>query len=471
VRFIVENFGPIEKADITLKELNIFIGRNSEGKSYLAYLIWALLSVEPDWNKLRELFDEFVPNEFIRKVIEKDKELRGKMENKEYVDELRAINEQLAMKFKALIMEVFRRFDDIWGRNLEKLLKDTFLVDNLSELLRVGKDKAKLVICDDKCKNRINIEINDGKLKSWIDNDVFEILEENVHVTTTVGKPIYLSILYEEYTYDVFFTENYQTVEVIPIISMWLFDEYTPYLTTFIAPDGRTGLVRSIEAYNYALISSKVTINEVDRAFMRDFVSLYPETKNEEINRIAYFLEKKLDVGFSLRRELPRYIVKVGKLEIPLQRAPSGYRELAPIIYVMKHKLDKGHVIFIEEPEAHLHPDVQIIVTRALAGLSKYCYVIVTTHSIAILDEVNNLLRVSKLSSETKKKYGYEDWEGIEPNNIKIFLISKGNIRELEIYEDGIEASDLDKVVIEIANIHARISEEYEHSRRLSTQR
>lgn len=476
MRFIIENFGPIEKADIRLKNLNVFIGRNSVGKSYLAYLIWALLSVEPNWEKLRALFDEFVPNDLIRGAIEKDKELREGSKKKEdfdfkkYVEEIHEINLKLTNGFKNLIIEIFKRFDEIWGRNLEELIKDAFLVNNLSELVRVGCEKARIVISDDKGDTKINIEINDT-LRAWVDDEVIRILEDNLFVTVDAGEPIFLTLLYEESTHDEFFTENYQTVGIIPVVFTWVFDGYYPYATTFIAPDGRTGLIRSMEAYNYALISGKVTINEVDRIFMRDLMSLYPRVKNEEVSKLADFIEEKLNVRYVLGREQPRYIIKIGDIEMPIQRAPSGYRELAPIVYAMRHKLDEEHVFFVEEPEAHLHPDAQVVITRALAGLSKYCYVVVTTHSITLLDEISNLLKLKNLSDENKKRLGYEEWEGLSPENVGIFLVRNGKAMELEVYEDGIEESDLDRVVIEIANLHARVEEEYEHTRKLQAQR
>jgi len=40
----VEDFGPFEHAEIKLKPLTIFIGRNSVGKSMLMRLLWALAS-------------------------------------------------------------------------------------------------------------------------------------------------------------------------------------------------------------------------------------------------------------------------------------------------------------------------------------------------------------------------------------------------------------------------------------------
>lgn len=477
MRFVIENFGPIKKADIEIKDLNVFIGKNSAGKSYLAYLLWALLSVEPNWEKIRALFAEFIPNELIREAIEKDKELREELERenfefKKQAEELGKLNLELTERFKNLIIESFKRFDEIWGRNLEELIKDAFLVDSLRELVRMGYEKARIFVSNDKGDKKLNIEISDS-LKAWIDDEVIKTLEDNLFVTVENGEPMLLTLYYqEEPIAQEFFTENIQTIGIIPTIFVLLFDDYCPYSSTFIAPDGRTGLIRSMEALNYALIGGKITINGVDRIFMRDFISFSPKVKNEEISKIADFIEEKMGIRYVLRREQPRYVVQVGETEMPVQRTPSGYRELAPIIYALRHKLDKQHVIFVEEPEAHLHPDAQVIITRALAELSKKdCYVVLTTHSPILLDEISTLLRLRNLSSENKKRVGYEEWEGLNPEKVGIFLVKDGKVEELEIYEDGIEESDLDRVIIEIANLHVEVEEEYGHTRKLQAQR
>ena len=42
VHIKVENFGPIEKAEIDLRPLTVFVGESNTGKTYLAALIYAL---------------------------------------------------------------------------------------------------------------------------------------------------------------------------------------------------------------------------------------------------------------------------------------------------------------------------------------------------------------------------------------------------------------------------------------------
>ena len=43
-KLIVENYGKIERAEIEVTPLTLFVGDNNSGKSYLLSLIWALLS-------------------------------------------------------------------------------------------------------------------------------------------------------------------------------------------------------------------------------------------------------------------------------------------------------------------------------------------------------------------------------------------------------------------------------------------
>lgn len=44
LRVTVKHFGPIREADVTLGPLTVFIGPNNAGKSYMALLLYALLS-------------------------------------------------------------------------------------------------------------------------------------------------------------------------------------------------------------------------------------------------------------------------------------------------------------------------------------------------------------------------------------------------------------------------------------------
>ena len=61
--------------------------------------------------------------------------------------------------------------------------------------------------------------------------------------------------------------------------------------------------------------------------------------------------------------------------------------------------------LFIEEPESHLHPAMQVEFTRQIAALVQVgVRVIVTTHSEWVLEELGNIVRRSKLPKARRKE-------------------------------------------------------------------
>ena len=81
--------------------------------------------------------------------------------------------------------------------------------------------------------------------------------------------------------------------------------------------------------------------------------------------------------------------------------------ELAPVVLYLRHVVRPEDVIIIEEPEAHLHPAMQVEFTRQLAAAVRAgVRVIATTHSERILEELANLVRISGLSEADRKDIG-----------------------------------------------------------------
>ncbi len=87
--------------------------------------------------------------------------------------------------------------------------------------------------------------------------------------------------------------------------------------------------------------------------------------------------------------------------ELPLMRASSMVSELAPVVLYLRHVIDAGDVLIIEEPEAHLHPAMQTTLARELARLVRSgVRIVLTTHSEWLLEQIGNLVAVSELPEE-----------------------------------------------------------------------
>ena len=57
------------------------------------------------------------------------------------------------------------------------------------------------------------------------------------------------------------------------------------------------------------------------------------------------------------------------KEDLPMMNASSMVSELAPVVLYLRHIVQSGDVLIIEEPESHLHPAMQVEFIRQLAAV------------------------------------------------------------------------------------------------------
>lgn len=435
MRFLIENFGPVKEANILKKPLTLLIGPNATGKSYITYLLWCLSSTEPDFDSFDRIFEPLSAKDFGQK--------------------------KLGETAEGFLFKVFEDPRPL-HENLEEHIKNTFRVDEVSALIRRGMDRCKFEICSDKRRRKIKFEIDEHGL-NYVSEGLTKPIKENLKIEAkSLHRRTFLEMLWNGKlirTTRVGRTPRSSILDLVPSASRMLFDGYFSYADTFVAPDARAGLMRAREPIIHEVFTAQgpVSMNAPDRAFMGIIEALDISVRNKQLGELADFIEELLSVKFGLRRAPPRYMVKIEDLEIPLQQAPSGYRELAPLVLVLRH--EEMSDMFIEEPEAHLHPDAQIAITRGLAGAAKRGpYIVMTTHSIYVLDEISNLLRLNKLGEQEKKELGYRSWEGLAPKDVAIYFFSvDGAVEPIEVSKDGLSESGLDRIILEMANKHAAV--------------
>ncbi len=459
MRIIVENFGPIKKADVTLKDLTIFVGPGGSGKSYLAYLIWLLYRVSPKFEYYSRLF------RFIEKISEK-------------IEKNKRITEE---DIKKILNKAFEITEKALREEWKDGLKDVFRVENLKDLINKGAKKSVIIVCNDKCNVKIEIKITKKgfyvngirKIPEYLDVDI----EENIifiYLKDHEKYPILSKLLPRKYDKEeIFEYMGDLSIETISTAFNILFQNYVPYhFAPYILPDSRAGILR---AYKYILgriISERVAepiLGLADRDMLKTLATLDLKVKDKEISSIADFLEEKIGGKFILKhydRFAPEIEFVTKKVNVPLLRAQSSARELAPLIIFMRHVLEKNSFFVVEEPEAHCHPYIQSIVARGLALLSKYCNVLVTTHSSIFLDEIDNLIKLNKLSKKEKEKLNYRDDEGLSYENVGIYRFKvDGTVEKVEISENGIREEEFSSVIAELFNRYADVEEIFESKR------
>ncbi|WP_254307027.1 AAA family ATPase [Elizabethkingia anophelis] len=147
-------------------------------------------------------------------------------------------------------------------------------------------------------------------------------------------------------------------------------------------------------------------------------------------------------------------------LELNLSEASSMVAEISPLVIYFKHilnykyssaknsflygaysrrrkKKEKGYdILFIEEPEAHLHPEVQIKLMEIFVELTKLnMKIFITSHSNYMFNKVNNILIKNEI--DAKKMSVYHLIKDIDHSSIE------GNMK---VDKDGINDENFQDV-------------------------
>jgi predicted ATPase len=482
VKLHIEDFGPFEKVDLELRPLTIFIGKNSTGKSMLLYLLWALSSASLEFYKGLE-------NEHIVKIAER---VIKRVESGETPRE----------DFEALVRAVY---ENMLAKAINNALEDRFKAAfgvELKELVRIGKERAVIEIRNT-C-GKIKLSIAEKVNVEEIDLCLEDLMKKT---KIKVKKTGYLNVSYKNIIKQSYrITSISDILEVIKsLFKLHLTDEFDDYLLTSRAamlPDSRAGVVRTMMKFPH-ILPDNIFLEEfieLMEAFEADkeYIDLYyslaklkgePEMKKIEIvpydsvkpllNELGILSLEVVPIGKEALggRELYDIYVRMwsGKI-VPLALAPSGIREvvtgilaLTMIIGIREYPYTRLMFllnIFIEEPEAHLHPKAQKMLARIIAQAvnTKFKRVIMTTHSDYLLSALNNHILLSRLPPERLRGLGYSEKEAIPSEYVAAYLMridgDKAVVERLEISEDGIPEDEFAKVSEELLGERSRIYSE-----------
>ncbi|MXX38317.1 MAG: AAA family ATPase, partial [Gemmatimonadetes bacterium] len=153
--------------------------------------------------------------------------------------------------------------------------------------------------------------------------------------------------------------------------------------------------------------------------FMEQLVALADSSRreqDEDYDHLAQNLEQTLLRG-AVRVEqspinYPSFVFQPNgwKRDLPLMNASSMVSELAPVVLYLRHVVQPGDLLIIEEPESHLHPAMQVEFIRQLAAaVQSGVRILITTHSEWVLEELANLVRLSELPEERRDGIDDED--------------------------------------------------------------
>ncbi|MBY6258552.1 AAA family ATPase, partial [Phytobacter diazotrophicus] len=246
------------------------------------------------------------------------------------------------------------------------------------------------------------------------------------------------------------------------------------YLTKNISgvhylPASRSGLYQALSAFgqiiaelsrNRSFLSKKIELPGISEPVSDYFIKLSDirvskkSFEEKKLNVLAKEIEEDIlggTVEFNSNTKQLMFYPGETNLKLELSSTSSMVSELAPIVSYLRYVLTKPRpdsfpkrtvgeknkaLVMIEEPEAHLHPDVQIKLTEIFGKLvGADIKLIITTHSNFIFNKVNNLII---------KKTALNSNEGLSEENVSslVFKYTKKGSVALPMQTDQFGISD-----------------------------
>lgn len=470
----IRRFGPIYRGEISLSPLTVLIGPNGSGKSYAAMVLHSLTQGEETQSRrsIRRR-PSYLAESYLDEAAESE------------IEELQQCGQKLiengeASVSRQLFNEVTKYYYEIFFENrLNDVLESVFATD-LEDLIKKGHRGFRFDIKTELGNSRLDCySTYDGlEIKDVPDVSSQPLLKVSESIGSSMGNTpktfkdddrLIIPIPDIDQGVDLDLSEA--VVARILFVLQSHTDLRYPSSSHYL-PAGRAGLLQSHEVLTTGAFDrlSRVGLEPIEvpafsgvvSNYLRDIVSLSSRNKGK-LAEIAHsfeedILEGKVMVQSDEDKPHPKITFEKEESEFQLHIASTSVSELAPLILYTKYILSPESTIVIEEPEAHLHPENQRKIAYFIVNLVESgVRVIVTTHSDFILEQINNLIRLSKISTEEKEEAGLVDLPSISPGDVSANSFSYDEdkegyrIRDLNINPiDGIPMEEFGQVSEEL---------------------
>ena len=412
IQLAVENFGPIEKAEIDLRPLTVFVGESNTGKTYLAALIYALQSTfygisRVPWSPHRIL--QLAGVHYSRHPIVSTQALSE--ETQEVLEKLNATGQPFKFSDSPQWLRDRLQSDLVNSERFKDELRRCFDLESASELIRFRESRHDAM--------KVLLKVSEENQCLWS----FGIHNFGTEVTTdgSVGEDTVLRHDDRMALRETLDTRDWRQEPVRGF--SWMAPAKSYYL-----PAARSGIMQSHGMIASSLVdratrvglerfSEIPTFSGMIADFLKQIIN-YDEHRlsSDEMSGIAKVLEDEVlrgEIEIRQPAEYPEFRYRPQKVEqgLRMSRSSSMVSELAPLVLFLRGTVQPGDTLIIEEPESHLHPAAQTKVAVILARLVRAgVRVIITTHSDWLLEQIGNLIREGEVMKLGKNKTEPVTW-------------------------------------------------------------
>ena len=467
----ISNFGPIKKGAIALRPLTVFIGPSNTGKSYAAMLAHSIVSsvrgtarrhsaaigmpsqkaaLDRLSRDMRSMLLALEPEEATKcppamaaRIARMCRHgLCARLEREiesNFASPLRGMARHGAGRFSVALESGGRRVMAYGGGRMA--LGSTPKIDIVFQPTEAGDGAAHLSVADSGDK-AIHCRVSRGLISSEIglimSQRLYGLIEEKMLPRMIPGLPA----------------------------------------AGFYLPAARTGILQAHRTISSAIVKGAPyggaedvqvpRLSGVASDLVSSIIDMHPV-------RGPYFdigsrMESDMFGGHvglrhSDRHAFPEIIYRQPGGDVPVHRASSTVSELAPLALFLKHRIARGGMLVVEEPEAHLHPGSQLRLAGHMVRLVRGgINVMITTHSATLFEAIGQYLEASAMPPEGRKRALGADDLYVRADEIAPHLFSPGRggstaERIAASARDGVSQDEFIKADQLLSDNNARIEE------------
>ncbi len=460
----IKNFGAIQKGEIDLtKRVTLFCGPNCTGKTYMAYLLYGLMSED---NRIYALDSNLSTDDlYAHKQIM-----------------LKISKTTLEAARKRLLHRIKVNLDTLFGLSEEDA---SALFGDFELSFSVGTKKFYDYIVSVQVQTTVSIGQTKFSIRKSHDSDLMYV--------QVVGDKTAIDIPHTALQY--YLTSKiYNKLAKYPIGEVAIFPVERNSVYTFskelsIRKQEKWDQMQMIFDKGRKMSDVELIVSSSKRYPMpiRDNLVIADDIVEIKKNKSEFY-----DFAENIERDLLQGKVIISndgeiqfqpshskKKMMPIQITASIVKSMSSLIVYLKHIAKKNDLIIIDEPEINLHPENQIVLARIFTKLANVGFrLLISTHSDYIIREFNNMI-MGYERPKMAKKIGYVSQELLDKNDVSVYYFSlskdtgKSIINPIVIEDYGFEVPSIDKTIVaqndilelfsydvskEISNVTARLS-------------
>lgn len=192
---------------------------------------------------------------------------------------------------------------------------------------------------------------------------------------------------------------------------MTLFSSQLMYMYSVMSDDQKRSLDYCTQNYLERILQIKTFFSTSPEVLIKNKIELTDQKIDKETLFLCAELMRKIMHGEYRNIDGEERLQVANDRYVKINFASSGQQEAVWILNVVFYYLlnNKKSYFIIEEPESHLYPDAQKLITEFISlAKNNGNKILLTTHSPYILGTINNLLYANKISKEVEKAKLYE---------------------------------------------------------------